>query len=364
MRVLSALTPTRRGPARNLPTRSSHLQQRLRSSETVTVLGGLRSRCGRSARSSRNREPAAAAARRASARRSEAGPTASRSPSTPTTPAAPGRSGSSSVARWGAPARLRTVARRPRRPLLAPAGDGRGRRHPCGAHRPRWPRSPRPARERLARLRPCGASRRSSRPVPAGAGRAAAVARRDARGADRRERRDEQRSRASACSPGRRSAGCCSRSSRSGVVFVADGGDVPVVGALHARHPARHAARREAERRRDRAACSPASARSRRIPALRVVIGLTAAQTFVAGVFEVLLVVLALRDPHAGTARVGWLNAAHRGRRARSASSPSPRSRAASGSRATSASASCSGASRSPSSRSGRTSRSRSSSSG
>jgi len=48
-------------------------------------------------------------------------------------------------------------------------------------------------------------------------------------------------------------------------------------------------------------------ARSR---ALRVVVGLTAAQAAVAGAFEVLLVVLALRLLHAGNAGVGWLNAA------------------------------------------------------
>ena len=43
-------------------------------------------------------------------------------------------------------------------------------------------------------------------------------------------------------------------------------------------------------------------------PALRVVIGLTSAQTFVAGIFEVLLVVLALRILHGGNGAVGWLN--------------------------------------------------------
>lgn len=44
--------------------------------------------------------------------------------------------------------------------------------------------------------------------------------------------------------------------------------------------------------------------------ALRVVVGLTAAQTAVAGAFEVLLVVLALRLLHGGNAAVGWLNTA------------------------------------------------------
>jgi MFS family permease len=44
-------------------------------------------------------------------------------------------------------------------------------------------------------------------------------------------------------------------------------------------------------------------------PALRVVVGLTAAQTLVAGASEVLLVVLALNLLHAGSAGVGWLNA-------------------------------------------------------
>jgi MFS family permease len=43
-------------------------------------------------------------------------------------------------------------------------------------------------------------------------------------------------------------------------------------------------------------------------PALRVVVGLTAAQTFVAGAFEVLLVVVALNLLHAGSSGVGWLN--------------------------------------------------------
>jgi len=45
-------------------------------------------------------------------------------------------------------------------------------------------------------------------------------------------------------------------------------------------------------------------------PALRVVVGLTAAQTVVAGAFEVLLVVVALNLLHAGSAGVGWLNTA------------------------------------------------------
>lgn len=43
-------------------------------------------------------------------------------------------------------------------------------------------------------------------------------------------------------------------------------------------------------------------------PALRVVIGLTSAQAFVAGILEVLLVVLALRILHGGNGAVGWLN--------------------------------------------------------
>jgi MFS family permease len=45
-------------------------------------------------------------------------------------------------------------------------------------------------------------------------------------------------------------------------------------------------------------------------PALRVVVGLTSAQTLVAGAFEVLLVVYALRILTAGSSGVGWLNAA------------------------------------------------------
>ena len=44
-------------------------------------------------------------------------------------------------------------------------------------------------------------------------------------------------------------------------------------------------------------------------PALRVVVGLTAAQTLVAGAFEVLLVVVALDVLHSGSSGVGWLNA-------------------------------------------------------
>jgi MFS family permease len=47
-----------------------------------------------------------------------------------------------------------------------------------------------------------------------------------------------------------------------------------------------------------------------RRPALRVVVGLTGAQTLTSGALEVLLVVLALRLLHAGNAGVGWLNAA------------------------------------------------------
>jgi MFS family permease len=43
-------------------------------------------------------------------------------------------------------------------------------------------------------------------------------------------------------------------------------------------------------------------------PPLRLVVGLTTAQTFVAGAFEVLLVVLALRLLHGGNGAVGWLN--------------------------------------------------------
>src|SRR2546429_2029169 len=44
-------------------------------------------------------------------------------------------------------------------------------------------------------------------------------------------------------------------------------------------------------------------------PALRGVVGLTAAQTLVAGAFEVLLVVVALDVLHSGSSGVGWLNA-------------------------------------------------------
>jgi MFS family permease len=47
-----------------------------------------------------------------------------------------------------------------------------------------------------------------------------------------------------------------------------------------------------------------------RRPALRLVVGLTAGQTLVAGALEVLVVVLALRLLHAGNAGVGWLNTA------------------------------------------------------
>ena len=47
-----------------------------------------------------------------------------------------------------------------------------------------------------------------------------------------------------------------------------------------------------------------------RTPALRVVIGLTAAEEIVYGALEVLLVVLALRLLHAGNAGYGWLNTA------------------------------------------------------
>jgi MFS family permease len=45
-------------------------------------------------------------------------------------------------------------------------------------------------------------------------------------------------------------------------------------------------------------------------PPLRIVVGLTAAQTLVAGALEVLLVVLAIRLLDAGDAGVGWLNTA------------------------------------------------------
>jgi len=47
-----------------------------------------------------------------------------------------------------------------------------------------------------------------------------------------------------------------------------------------------------------------------RVPALRLVVGLTAAQTLVAGLFEVLLVVVAFRLLGSGSSAVGWLNAA------------------------------------------------------
>jgi MFS family permease len=47
-----------------------------------------------------------------------------------------------------------------------------------------------------------------------------------------------------------------------------------------------------------------------RRPALRVIIGLTGAQTLTSGALEVLLVVLALQLLHSGNAGVGWLNAA------------------------------------------------------
>jgi MFS family permease len=44
------------------------------------------------------------------------------------------------------------------------------------------------------------------------------------------------------------------------------------------------------------------------VPALRVVVGLTSAQTIVGGAFEVLLVVVAFRFLDAGSSAVGWLN--------------------------------------------------------
>jgi MFS family permease len=47
-----------------------------------------------------------------------------------------------------------------------------------------------------------------------------------------------------------------------------------------------------------------------RKPALRVIVGLTGAQTLTSGLLEVLLVVLALHLLHAGNAGVGWLNTA------------------------------------------------------
>ena len=47
-----------------------------------------------------------------------------------------------------------------------------------------------------------------------------------------------------------------------------------------------------------------------RKPGLRVIVGLTGAQTLTSGALEVLLVVLAINLLHAGNAGVGWLNAA------------------------------------------------------
>jgi MFS family permease len=47
-----------------------------------------------------------------------------------------------------------------------------------------------------------------------------------------------------------------------------------------------------------------------RRPALRVIVGLTGAQTLTSGLLEVLLVVLAINLLHSGNAGVGWLNAA------------------------------------------------------
>jgi predicted MFS family arabinose efflux permease len=47
-----------------------------------------------------------------------------------------------------------------------------------------------------------------------------------------------------------------------------------------------------------------------RQPALRVIVGLTGAQTLTSGALEVLLVVLAINRLHAGNAGVGWLNTA------------------------------------------------------
>jgi MFS family permease len=47
-----------------------------------------------------------------------------------------------------------------------------------------------------------------------------------------------------------------------------------------------------------------------RSPALRLVVGLTSAQTFVTGALEVLTVVLALRLLHGGNGAVGWMNSA------------------------------------------------------
>jgi MFS family permease len=48
----------------------------------------------------------------------------------------------------------------------------------------------------------------------------------------------------------------------------------------------------------------------RRNPSLRVIVGLTGAQTLTSGALEVLLVVLGIQLLHAGNAGVGWLNAA------------------------------------------------------
>jgi len=47
-----------------------------------------------------------------------------------------------------------------------------------------------------------------------------------------------------------------------------------------------------------------------RSPSLRLIVGLTGAQTIVAGALEVLMVVLALRLLHGGNTAVGWLNSA------------------------------------------------------
>jgi MFS family permease len=47
-----------------------------------------------------------------------------------------------------------------------------------------------------------------------------------------------------------------------------------------------------------------------REPALRVIVGLTTAETFFLGMLEVLVVVLALQRLHSGNAGVGWLNTA------------------------------------------------------
>jgi MFS family permease len=68
------------------------------------------------------------------------------------------------------------------------------------------------------------------------------------------------------------------------------------------------------DRREDDAAILPALVGGFRAiavdPALRVVVGVMSAQTFVTGAFEVMLVVIAIRMLHAGNAGVGWLNAA------------------------------------------------------